>query len=109
MTIPLNGTHFGVDLNPAANALRVISDTGQNLRQPFATSPLVTTVADTPLTNPATPPAPAPGALGVTGAAYTNNDLDTTTGTTLFDIIRQTGGAAGLTEPVGQRAAEDRA
>jgi hypothetical protein len=37
LTVPLEGSSFGVDFNPAANALRLISDTGQNLRQPFAT------------------------------------------------------------------------
>jgi Domain of unknown function (DUF4394) len=40
------------------------------------------TATDTSLTY---PPA-APIAMGVTAAAYTNNDLDPTTGTTLFDI-----------------------
>lgn len=87
LTVPLAGTSFGVDFNPAANSLRVVSDTGQNLRQPFATTPLAATVADTPLTNPAV--APATGtvpATGVTAAAYTNNDLDAATATTLFDI-----------------------
>lgn len=87
LTIALVGEDFAVDFNPAANALRILSDTGQNLRQPFAATPLAATVADTPLTNPAVAPAtgtvPAPG---VTGAAYTNNDLDATTATTLFDL-----------------------
>ncbi len=32
LTVALAGTFFGVDFNPAANRLRVISDTGQNLR-----------------------------------------------------------------------------
>ena len=32
LTIPLDGTVFGVDFNPAADRLRIISDTGQNLR-----------------------------------------------------------------------------
>ena len=36
LTVPLAGAFFGVDFNPAANALRIISDTGQNLRLPFA-------------------------------------------------------------------------
>jgi hypothetical protein len=40
------------------------------------------TAADGTLTY---PPATAP-ATGVTGAAYTNNDLDPTTATTLFDL-----------------------
>jgi len=30
LTVPLEGSFFGVDFNPAANALRIISDTGQN-------------------------------------------------------------------------------
>ena len=34
LTVVLSGTSFGVDFNPAANALRIISDTGQNLRHP---------------------------------------------------------------------------
>ena len=36
LTVGLDGYFFGVDFNPAANALRIISNTGQNLRQPFA-------------------------------------------------------------------------
>ncbi|MFJ3819325.1 DUF4394 domain-containing protein, partial [Streptomyces sp. NPDC090056] len=32
LTVALQGKYFGVDFNPAANRLRVISDTGQNLR-----------------------------------------------------------------------------
>ncbi|MFJ4871417.1 DUF4394 domain-containing protein [Streptomyces sp. NPDC088757] len=84
LTITLKGKHFGVDFNPAANRLRVISDTGQNLRHniddPAAPR---TTTADGTLTNPTTPPSTA---LGVTGAAYTNNDLDAATATTLFDV-----------------------
>lgn len=83
LDVALAGTRFGVDFNPAANRLRVVSDTGQNLRHniddPLA--PKVTTVDGTltypPLTTPAT---------GITGAAYTNNDLDPDTSTTLFDL-----------------------
>ncbi|MGH3775203.1 MAG: DUF4394 domain-containing protein [Pseudonocardiaceae bacterium] len=88
LTIVLQGTNFGVDFNPAANALRVVSDTGQNLRQPFAATPLAATVADTQLSFPPVPPAtpPAPAAPGITGAAYTNNDADPNTGTTLYDL-----------------------
>ncbi|MGH3976799.1 MAG: DUF4394 domain-containing protein, partial [Pseudonocardiaceae bacterium] len=82
LTIPLEGTNFGVDFNPAADALRVVSDTGQNLRQPMAATPLAPTVADTPLS---APPA-APPLNGVTGAAYTNNDTDPNTATTLYDL-----------------------
>lgn len=32
LTVALSGMRFGVDFNPAANRLRVVSDTGQNLR-----------------------------------------------------------------------------
>jgi hypothetical protein len=88
LTVPLAGTSFGVDFNPAANRLRVISDTGQNLRHNID-DPLgvvgVTTV-DGVLAYPGVPPAPPVTALGVTAAAYTNNDLDPNTATTLFDI-----------------------
>ena len=53
---------------------------GQNLRQPFAVAGQ--TQADGTLNYP-----PAINtAMGLSGAAYTNNDLDPNTGTTLFDI-----------------------
>jgi uncharacterized protein DUF4394 len=80
LSIALQGQFFGVDVNPAADALRIVSDTGQNLRQPLAAAGA--TVADTPLN-------PAPG-TGVTGAAYTNNDRDAATATTLFDLATAT-------------------
>ncbi|HEY5879184.1 MAG TPA: DUF4394 domain-containing protein [Nakamurella sp.] len=89
LSVALSGSAFGVDFNPAANALRVISDNGQNLRQPFPATgdaPTAPTVADTGLTLPPVAPNPAATATGVSAAAYTNNDLDATTGTTLFDI-----------------------
>lgn len=88
LTIALEGTNFGVDFNPAANALRVVSDTGQNLRQSLAATPLAATVADTQLSVPSATPAtsPAPAAPGISGAAYTNNDADPNTATTLYDL-----------------------
>ncbi|MFI5859734.1 DUF4394 domain-containing protein [Streptomyces parvulus] len=88
LTVALAGKAFGVDFNPAANRLRVISDTGQNLRHNIddPAAPRVTT-ADGTLTNPTTPPSTA---MGVTGAAYTNNDLNTATATTLFDLDTMT-------------------
>ncbi|MET7760024.1 DUF4394 domain-containing protein [Streptomyces sp. NPDC005389] len=84
LTVAPAGSAFGVDFNPAANRLRVISDTGQNLRHNIddAAAPLTTTVDGT-LTNPTMPPSTA---TGVTGAAYTNNDLNAATATTLFDL-----------------------
>ncbi|MFE9846749.1 DUF4394 domain-containing protein [Streptomyces goshikiensis] len=84
LSVALSGAQFGIDFNPAANRLRVISDTGQNLRHNIddATAPLLTTVDGT-LTNPTTPPSTA---TGVTDAAYTNNDLNAATATSLFDL-----------------------
>ncbi|GIF47474.1 uncharacterized protein DUF4394 [Asanoa ferruginea] len=79
LTVGLSGTSFGVDFNPAADRLRVISDTGQNLRHDVVGG---TTTNDTTLTYP-----PAAGAaVGLVGAAYTNNDLNADTGTVLYDI-----------------------
>ncbi|WP_208609545.1 DUF4394 domain-containing protein [Streptomyces atriruber] len=75
----LHGTNFGVDFNPAADRLRVVSDNGQNLRHNLNDH---TTIQDLNLTTP-----PAEGTTkGVSAAAYTNNDLNGATGTTLFDV-----------------------
>ena len=111
LTVGLMGTAFGVDFNPAANRLRVISDAGQNLRHNLddatATTPPLAgmTQNDGTLT---IPPATTPAA-GVTGAAYTNNDLDANTATTLFDIdtvndtvVVQSPANAGLLAPTGK-------
>jgi hypothetical protein len=77
LTVALAGTSFGVDFNPAADRLRVVSDTGQNLRHDLNTD---TTTTDTAL-------AYVPAAVATVAAAgYTNNDLDATTATTLFDV-----------------------
>jgi Domain of unknown function (DUF4394) len=81
LTVDLDGASFGVDFNPAADALRVVSDTGQNLRHPFSGPLQFQTQTDMPLSY-----TPGTNATGVAGAAYTNNDLDASTGTTLFDI-----------------------
>jgi hypothetical protein len=111
LTVALMGTAFGVDFNPAANRLRVISDAGQNLRHNIddatATTPPLAgmTQNDGTLT---IPPATT-AAAGVTGAAYTNNDLDANTVTTLFDIdtvndtvVVQSPANAGLLAPTGK-------
>jgi hypothetical protein len=79
LTTPLDGTFFGVDFNPAADRLRIISDTGQNLRHNVNAGGM--TLVDASLNYTA-----GTTATGLTGAAYTNNDLDPTTGTTLFDL-----------------------
>jgi hypothetical protein len=84
LTVPLSGTQFGVDFNPAADRLRIISDTGQNLAHNVNAGGV--TAANGTLTYTVPPAAPVP-APGVTAAAYTNNDLNQPgTGTTLFDL-----------------------
>ncbi|MCI0466568.1 MAG: DUF4394 domain-containing protein [Beijerinckiaceae bacterium] len=97
LSVPLSGNSFGVDFNPAANALRIVSDTGQNLRHPFSVPVPRTTNVDAMLTYTQPPvdptlPRPAPvTAPGIASAAYTNNDFEADparaqTATTLFDI-----------------------
>ncbi len=81
LNVALEGTQFGVDFNPTVDRLRIVSDTGKNLRANVDDG---TTTTDAPL-NYLGPP-PVNPALGVTGVAYTNNDADTNTATTLFDI-----------------------
>jgi len=92
--IVLSGTEFGVDFNPVADALRIVSNSGQNLRafpstRPMAVPPRVIgdTVTDGPLSYVATGVSPRPVEQGVNSAAYTNNDADpATTTTALYDI-----------------------
>lgn len=81
LSVALDGTQFGVDFNPAANALRIVSNSGQNLRHPFALPEPRTTLVDVPLNYVAGTPS-----AGIVAAAYTNNDLNPNTATTLFDI-----------------------
>lgn len=74
----LNGTSFGFDFNPTVDRIRVISNTGQNLRL----NPIDGTVA-------AVDAAINPAASVITAAAYTNNFAGATT-TVLYDIDTQT-------------------
>lgn len=76
---------FGVDFNPAADRLRIVSDTGQNLRHNVNAGG--TTLSDAPLT--IMVGTAVVTATGITGAAYTNNDVPPPgmpTGTTLYDV-----------------------
>lgn len=104
LSVPLQGTNFGIDFNPAADRLRIVGDTGQNLSHNLANSQ---TTTQTPLTT--------DGATthGVTAVAYTNNDLNPATNTTLFDIgtntdqlLIQSPPANGLLVPVGSLGAD---
>lgn len=77
LSTPLSGTNFGVDFNPVPDRLRIISNTGQNLRvnvnDGFA---IVDGVINGPTTN-------------VTGAGYTNS-FNGATMTTLYDVSAAT-------------------
>jgi Domain of unknown function (DUF4394) len=78
LSVALAGTSFGVDFNPTVDRLRIVSNTGQNLRANVDTG---ATLVDGSLSY-----APPAAATGITGAAYTNNDADPSTATTLFDL-----------------------
>jgi hypothetical protein len=81
---------LSVDINPVADAIRIVGVNGLNLRHPFATG---TTVTDTALNFPA-PPNPAnpfgDTTPNVVAIAYTNPipgaNVAGTTATQLFDI-----------------------
>lgn len=75
---PLAGTAFGFDFNPTVDRIRIVSNTGQNLRVHPVTGALV-----------ANDIALNPGMPMVDGAAYTNNFAGTTS-TVLYDIDVQT-------------------
>jgi hypothetical protein len=79
----LRGVRFGVDFNPVADRLRIVSDDGQNLRHNVNAGG--TTTADPDLNY-----MTGVSTKGVGGAAYVNNDLDASTGTTLFDLDAST-------------------
>lgn len=78
--VMLSGTYFGVDFNPVADRLRVVSDNGQNLRINVVDG---VTVIDQPLKIGAAGPTPF-----ITAVAYTNS-YPGTTATMLFDIDSQ--------------------
>jgi Domain of unknown function (DUF4394) len=70
----LSGTSFGFDFNPTVDRIRVVSNTGQNIRL----NPITGDIAAVDLVL-------NPGLPNVTAAAYTNNFAGTTT-TVLYDI-----------------------
>lgn len=121
-TPALNGTAFGVDFNPVPDAIRVVSDNGQNLR----VSPTAgTATADTNLAY-----ASAAESVGITpdemddvnfgatpnvvAAAYTNN-VAGATATTLYvidsdlDVLALQGAPNGVSDPAGNPAASPNA
>jgi hypothetical protein len=83
-TIPLTGVAFGVDFNPVPDLIRIVSDTGLNMR----IRPADGTVAGTD-TNVAYPAMGDPNAgrrSRVVAVAYTNPDTDLLTNTVLHDL-----------------------
>jgi len=74
----LSGTSFGFDFNPTVDRLRVVSDTGQNIRLNPSTGTLSATDANI-----------NPGSPEVVGVGYTNNFPGATV-TTLYDIDAET-------------------
>lgn len=83
----LDGASFGLDFNPVADRLRVISNTGQNLRINVDTGDVTTDGRITPST----------GSAVVTAAAYTNAFAGTTS-TVLYDLDL-TAGALFIQDP----------
>lgn len=77
--LPLAGSSFGFDFNPAVDRIRITSDTEQNLRAHPDTGALAAT--DKPLNYPAGGPAP-----DVVGSAYVNPQGGVGTATRLYDI-----------------------
>jgi hypothetical protein len=91
--VPLGGQSYGFDFNPAVDRIRVVSDVGENFRLNPDTGAAVDADMD-----------PANGTqldadlayaagddnegepAGVTAVAYTNNDADPATATTLYGI-----------------------
>ncbi|MFN2447016.1 MAG: DUF4394 domain-containing protein [Vicinamibacterales bacterium] len=82
LTPALQGTVFGFDFNPTVDRIRIVSNTGQNLRvHPETTAVTVdgNLAYATTDVNAAAPPR-------VVAAGYTNPDNNPATGTMLFDI-----------------------
>ena len=78
MALGATAANIGFDFNPTVNLIRVTSGTNQaNLRVSPVTGAV--TNVDTNLTNPSGTPV-------LTGVAYTNNDNNANTGTTLYGI-----------------------
>ncbi len=78
LSVALDGSDsYGVDFNPVVDRLRIVSSKGQNLRHNLAGATLVDAALNY---------APGVTALGIGGSAYTNNDADLNTATTLYAL-----------------------
>lgn len=83
-TISLSGVAFGVDFNPVPDLIRIVSDTGQNVR--IRPGDGIVAGTDTPLAYPAAGDPNATRTARVVAIAYTNSDTDLQTNTVLHDI-----------------------
>ena len=86
LNVPLSGSRFGLDFNPIPDRLRIVSDTGQNLRVNVDTGAVT---VDTPLNYGPNQPGATGDAPIVVGAAYTNSfppSPRTDPATTLYGI-----------------------
>jgi hypothetical protein len=79
----LNGTKFGFDFNPTVDRIRIVSNTGQNLRAHPVTGAVVAVDGNIQY---ATNDVAAGSAAMVVGSAYINNDNDPATGTVLYNL-----------------------
>jgi hypothetical protein len=80
LSTPLNGSRFGFDFNPVPDRLRIVSNADQNLRVNVDTG---AAIIDGTLTYAAADVNAAQNP-NVIAAAYTNNDNNVATGTTLY-------------------------
>jgi hypothetical protein len=79
ITPAINGEFVGFDFNPTVDRIRLVTNTGQNLRinpTPNAMTGVITVIVDGAIT---------PASADVTAVAYTNSFVGATT-TTLYDI-----------------------
>ncbi len=81
----LTGNRFGLDFNPVADRLRVVTDADQNLRVNPDTGAVTT---DATMVYAAGDPSQGRNPQ-IVGAAYTNNDADPATPTTLFALEQE--------------------
>ncbi len=99
LDVALNGSAFGVDFNPAADRLRIVSNSGQDLRVNLTGASPVTTV-DGRLSyaagdvNASEPP-------NVVAVAYTNSGLGMAAATSLFYLDSALDVLASTTNPNG--------
>jgi len=79
LSVPLNGTSFGIDFNPMVDRLRVVSNARQNLRVNVDTGAAIIDGTLTPIV------VVSPLDPNIGAAAYTNNFAGASS-TTLYDI-----------------------